>query len=142
MHRLRFVLAHTWLAIVRHDWTAEPEPQRRVRTWLVTQVHRMEFDPYLQWRYHLAMSWFWIATIVPILILFFFFPAHWLRWGVFITLIYSLYANWVSDFTGLHAAWAALRGNQIAEKQDIARAEEHIVSEVQELGDELGEENL
>lgn len=141
MRPLRRLLVHTWLWLRRdlHDFdlSQEPESQRRFRHRIVREVRAMEYDPYTQWRYHLVMSWVWIISAVPILILFFGFPVHWLRWGLLITLLYSLYANWVSDFTGLHAAWAALRGNQIAEKQDIARAEDHIVAEVQELSEEI-----
>lgn len=96
----------------------------------------MEYDPYTQWRYHLIMSWVWLISSIPIMLLFFGFPQQWLRWGLLITLLYSLYANWVSDFTGVHAAWAALRGDQLAKKQDIDSAKEDIIEEIQEIADE------
>ena len=123
VHRLWALVAHTWLWL-RHDlhdfdFTQEPESQRQIRTWVVRGVRAMEYNPYVQWRYHLVMSWVWLFSAVPILVLFFTFPSQWVRWGLLITLLYSLYANWVSDFTGVHAAWAALRGDQLAKKTHI-----------------------
>ncbi len=99
--------------------------------WLMRGVRAMEYDAHTQWRYHLFMSWFWIFTIFPILVLFFCYPQGWLRWGVFITLVYSLYANWVSDFGAMHAAWAALRGDEITAKTDM------LTAQVEKNGDEL-----
>ena len=105
---LHGLIAHTWLAL-----RTEPEVQKRARGWVARGINAMQYDPHTQWRYHIFMSWLWLASAVPILVLFFGFPSEWLRWGVFITLMYSLYANFVSDFTGVHAAWSALRGDQI-----------------------------
>lgn len=121
MHKLHFLIAATWLWLRRDlhnfDFTREPESQKRFRRWIVRGIHSMEYDPHTQWRYHLAMVWFWLVTITPILVLFFGFEHQWIRWGVFITLIYSLYANWATDFGALHAAWAAFRGDQIMTEQ-------------------------
>jgi hypothetical protein len=135
------LLLHTWFWLRRDlhnfDFTQEPESQKHFRAFIVRGVRAMEYNPHTQWRYHLAMSWVWLASAPPILMLFFFYPEQWLRWGLLITLLYSLYANFATDLGGLHAAWAAYRGDQISTKQDVQIAEEHITTVVQETTDEV-----
>ena len=40
--------------------------------------------------------------------LFIFEPHLWLKWGLFVTLVYSIYANWTSDYTGMSASQSVI----------------------------------
>jgi hypothetical protein len=125
------ILAATWLWLRRDlhnfDLTQEPESQHRARRLLLRGIRAMEYDPHTQWHFHLFMTWAWLISAAPILVLFFWFPTQWLRWGLLITLLYSLYANFATDFGAVHAAWAALRGDQISVKQGIATNSDAVV---------------
>jgi VIT1/CCC1 family predicted Fe2+/Mn2+ transporter len=76
--------------------------------WLSHIIHDLEYEPRVQRRIHLVAAWVWLVSAIPILILFFFFPEEWLAWGVLITLLYSLYANFSTDYSGISAAQAAM----------------------------------
>ena len=41
--------------------------------------------------------------------LFLFWSHEWLKIGLFVTLIYSVYANWTSDYTGMSASQAVIQ---------------------------------
>lgn len=140
MKKFLALVAHTWLFIRKHDWTEEPETQRRARLWFVSKVHDLQYEPYTQWKYHLRMSWLWVFAVIPTtvmlgLLLFgsdrieHILIGVMLGWNAYL----SLYANFDTEFSGVHAAWAAMRGDQIAEKQDVAMAESHIIEHVEEV---------
>ena len=76
--------------------------------WLKFIIHDLEYNPKTQYRVHIAASYFWIITAMPILVLFFGFPEQWLQWGILITLLYSLYANFATDYGAASAALAAM----------------------------------
>jgi hypothetical protein len=76
--------------------------------WLKLVIHDLEYNPKTQYRVHIAAAYFWILTATPILLLFFGFPEQWLQWGVLITLLYSLYANFATDYGAASAALAAI----------------------------------
>ncbi len=141
MRKLRFFLAATWLWIRQdlHDFdlSKEPETQKRFRRWVVRGVRAMEFNPHTQWKYHLTMTWFWIANFLAVTIWLVFFRQSWETYGVFYVAIASVYANAVSDFTGVHAAWAALRGDQISIKQGIVGEDVAVVTEVKVTNGDL-----
>jgi uncharacterized membrane protein (DUF106 family) len=47
---------------------------------------------------------YWLINFPLICCLFFLTPALWLKLGIFITLIYSIYANLVTDYRAMSAA--------------------------------------
>ncbi len=49
---------------------------------------------------------YWLINFPLICCLFFFTPTLWLQLGIFITLIYSIYANLATDYGGMSAAEA------------------------------------
>jgi hypothetical protein len=50
---------------------------------------------------------YWLINFPLICCLFFFTPALWVKLGIFITLIYSIYANLATDYGAMSAAEAA-----------------------------------
>jgi hypothetical protein len=67
-------------------------------------VKNIDTNPKLQNRIHTAGFWYWTINFPIITYMFFYYPAAWTKWGLFITLIYSIYANWTSDYTGMSAS--------------------------------------
>ena len=94
-------------ALTRHSWLAT----RR-------QVHDLEYDPQTQWHYHLRMSWFWVVNFPIVALLFFGTPGLWIKVGLLLNTFYSLYANFDTEFDGVHSSYAAMKGNEIRAKQD------------------------
>lgn len=70
-------------------------------------VRDLETNPRSQYSVHRWGVWFWLANFPAVTALFFFSPAIWLRWGLYVTLLYSLYANLSTDYGGMSAAMAA-----------------------------------
>jgi hypothetical protein len=83
--------------------------------WLRFVIHDLEYNPKKQYRIHIAAAYFWILTATPILFLFFGFPEQWLQWGVVITLLHSLYANFATDYGAASAALAAIGNASLPE---------------------------
>ena len=50
-------------------------------------------NPYTQYKVHMWGAIYWLINFPLICCLFFFTPTLWLKLGIFITLIYSIYAN-------------------------------------------------
>jgi len=50
---------------------------------------------------------YWLVNFPLVIYLFFGLPVIWLKWGIFITLIYSIYANFATDYGAMSAALAA-----------------------------------
>lgn len=71
-------------------------------------INELDNDPKVQLKIHTFGFWYWTINFPIIAIMFFFFPAVWLKWGLFITLIYSIYANWTSDYTGMSSAQSVI----------------------------------
>lgn len=67
-------------------------------------VKDIDTNPKIQNRVHTVGFWYWTINFPLITWLFFFEPRAWTKWGLFITLIYSIYANWTSDYTGMSAS--------------------------------------
>ena len=97
------------VALVVHSWAAT----RRT-------VHNLEYEPRSQWHYHLRMSWFWVLNFPIVAALFFGFPRVWIGVGLLLNTFYSLYANFDTEFDGVHSSYAAMKGNEISAKQDAA----------------------
>lgn len=67
-------------------------------------IDNIDNNPKIQLKIHTFGFYYWTANFPLICYLFFFQPALWQTWGLFITLIYSIYANWTSDYTGMSSA--------------------------------------
>lgn len=71
-------------------------------------VNQLDNNPKVQLRIHTVGFWYWTINFPLITFMFFFYPAAWLKWGLFITLFYSIYANWTSDYTGMSSAQSVI----------------------------------
>ena len=75
--------------------------------WVNLLVKDLSTNPYTQYRVHMWGAIYWLINFPLICCLFFFTPALWLKLGIFITLIYSIYANLATDYGAMSAAEAA-----------------------------------
>jgi hypothetical protein len=71
-------------------------------------VDALDNNPKVQLKIHTFGFWYWTINFPIIAVMFFCFPAVWFKWGLFITLIYSIYANWTSDYTGMSSAQSVI----------------------------------
>lgn len=71
-------------------------------------VDELDNNPNVQLKIHTFGFYYWTINFPLITFMFFFFPAVWFKWGLFITLIYSIYANWTSDYTGMSSAQSVI----------------------------------
>jgi hypothetical protein len=103
--------ARTTRAKVRHGWL------RRLNLF-----HDLETNPRTQYKVHTWAQRFWIINIPAVIYLFLYQPVIWLAWGLLLTTIYSLYANWATDSGAAAASWTVMnttRGAAKTEKYDI-----------------------
>jgi hypothetical protein len=70
-------------------------------------------NPYTQYKVHMWGAIYWLINFPLICCLFFFTPTLWLKLGIFITLIYSIYANLATDYGAMSAAEAAFGEPQL-----------------------------
>jgi hypothetical protein len=66
-------------------------------------------NPHTQYKVHLYGVIYWLANFPLVTLLFFLEPALWLKLGIFITLVYSIYANFATDYGAMSAAMAAFQ---------------------------------
>ncbi len=71
-------------------------------------VSEVDCDARIQLRIHTFGFWYWTLNFPLVTYMFFFQPDMWLRYGLFITLIYSIYANWTSDYTGMSSSQSVI----------------------------------
>jgi hypothetical protein len=71
-------------------------------------VRNVDENPRLQLKIHTWGFWYWTVNFPIVTYLFFFQPGLWLRYGLFITLVYSIYANWTSDYTGMSSSQSVI----------------------------------
>jgi hypothetical protein len=64
-------------------------------------------NPRTQYKVHLWGAIYWLINFPLICCLFFFTPTLWLKLGIFITLIYSIYSNLATDYGAMSSAEAA-----------------------------------
>jgi hypothetical protein len=83
--------------------------------WLGIVIKDLETNPRTQYKVHLYGVVYWLANFPLIACLFFFAPGLWVRLGVFITLIYSIYANMATDYGAMSAAMAAFGSTPLPE---------------------------
>lgn len=67
-------------------------------------IDNLDTNPRIQNKIHTVGFWYWTINFPIITYLFFCQPGLWDKYGLFITLIYSIYANWTSDYTGMSAS--------------------------------------
>ena len=75
--------------------------------WLKLIWRDLKHNPHAQYRVHYVGMLYWLVNFPLVTLLFFSAPMVWLKWGLYITLIYSIYANFSTDFAGMSAAMAA-----------------------------------
>ena len=83
--------------------------------WLRFIIRDLEVNPHTQYRVHLWGAVYWLVNFPAVTLLFFFAPGLWLKLGIFITLIYSIYANFATDYGAMSAALAAYGGDPLPE---------------------------
>ena len=88
--------------------------ERVVKVW----VKDLDENPRVQLRIHTIGFWYWTVNFPIVAWLFIFEPHLWLKWGLFITLIYSIYANWTSDYTGMSASQSVINTTTVAVTRD------------------------
>ena len=75
--------------------------------WMRLLLKDLSTNPYTQYKVHMWGAIYWLINFPLICCLFFFTPTLWLKLGIFITLIYSIYANLATDYGAMSAAEAA-----------------------------------
>ena len=75
--------------------------------WMNLLVKDLSTNPHTQYKVHMWGAVYWLINFPLICCLFFFTPTLWLKLGIFITLIYSIYANLATDYGAMSAAEAA-----------------------------------
>jgi len=71
-------------------------------------VKNVDENPNIQLKIHTFGFWYWTINFPTITYMFFFQQGIWLKYGLFITLIYSIYANWTSDYTGMSSSQSVI----------------------------------
>lgn len=75
--------------------------------WLRHVLKDLETNPRTQYKVHLWGAIYWLINFPLVCYLFFGLPALWLKLGIFITLMYSIYANFATDYGAMSAAMSA-----------------------------------
>jgi hypothetical protein len=75
--------------------------------WLRHVIKDLETNPKTQYKVHFWGVVYWLINFPLVAYLFFGLPLIWLKWGIFITLVYSIYANFATDYGSMSAALAA-----------------------------------
>ncbi len=75
--------------------------------WMMLFFKDLSTNPYTQYKVHKWGAIYWLINFPLICGLFFFTPGLWLKLGIFITLIYSIYSNLATDYGAMSAAEAA-----------------------------------
>lgn len=75
--------------------------------WLKVVVKDLETNPRTQYKVHLYGAIYWLINFPLVAALFFGAPTLWIKLGVFITLVYSIYANFATDYGAMSAAMAS-----------------------------------
>lgn len=71
-------------------------------------INDIDNNPNIQLKIHTWGFYYWTINFPLIAYMFFFQPDAWAKWGLFITLIYSIYANWTSDYTGMSSSQSVI----------------------------------
>ncbi len=76
-------------------------------------IKKVDEDPRIQLRIHTFGFWYWTLNFPIVTYLFFYRPNLWLKYGLFITLVYSIYANWTSDYTGMSSSQSVINTEKV-----------------------------
>lgn len=103
------------LRLIRAEITAMREQEQRLKLAALRPRHGfvklfindLETNPHAQFKVHKWGMWYWVANFPLVTLLFFLEPAVWIKLGLYITLIYSIYANFATDYGAMSAAMAA-----------------------------------
>ena len=76
-------------------------------------IDKLDNDPKVQLKIHTVGFWYWTINFPIVTYMFFFQPEIWLKYGLFITLIYSIYANWTSDYTGMSSSQSVINTTKV-----------------------------
>ena len=76
-------------------------------------IKKVDNDPRIQLKIHTVGFWYWTINFPIITYMFFFQQTVWLKYGLFITLIYSIYANWTSDYTGMSSSQSVINTEKV-----------------------------
>jgi hypothetical protein len=79
----------------------------QMHSWMRLVFKDLFTNPYTQYKVHKWGAIYWLANFPLICCLFFFAPGLWLKLGIFITLVYSIYSNLATDYGAMSAAEAA-----------------------------------
>ena len=80
--------------------------------WMNMFFKDLSTNPRTQYKVHMWGAIYWLINFPLVCCLFFFTPTLWLKLGIFITLIYSIYSNLATDYGGMSAAEAAFGEQQ------------------------------
>src|SRR6185437_11815664 len=83
-------------------------PIGKLWSFIGRDINELDNNPKVQLRIHTAGFWYWTINFPLIVYMFFFQQAAWTKWGLFITLMYSIYANWTSDYTGMSSSQSVI----------------------------------
>ena len=72
-------------------------------SWMQLLFKDLSTNPHTQYKVHMWGAIYWLINFPLICCLFFFTPTLWVKLGIFITLIYSIYANLATDY-GAHVS--------------------------------------
>ncbi len=76
-------------------------------------IKEIDNDPRIQLKIHTFGFWYWTINFPLITYMFFAQQGLWLKYGLFITLIYSIYANWTSDYTGMSSSQSVINTEKV-----------------------------
>ena len=76
-------------------------------------LEKVDNDPTIQLKIHKFGFYYWTINFPLVTYMFFFQPQAWNTWGLFITLLYSIYANWTSDYTGMSASQSVINTQKV-----------------------------
>lgn len=77
--------------------------------------HTFEYDPIFQTKFHLFMSYLWIANMFIAVAVFVFLQGLWLKASILYLVIVSLYANFATDYGAVSASEASEHTNDLQE---------------------------
>jgi hypothetical protein len=97
--------------------------RRMPHGWLRIVIKDLETNPHTQYKVHYYGMLYWLVNFPAVALLFFFAPSVWLKWGIFITLFYSIYANFATDYGAMSSAMAAFGQDPLPEIPSSAHVE-------------------
>lgn len=114
---------------LRHHVAVLQPPVVMRHGWLKHVIRGLEDDPHVQYRVHLYGAIYWLVNFPLVTCLFFLAPQLWLKLGIFITLVYSIYANLATDYGAMSAAMAAFGQSPLPEIPVQEHVEPSVASE-------------